>query len=274
MTPHVLEVRASFGVSDLSSPSCAFSLMVSGLRLALALFYSECCGNCVNEKRFALQRILMFKLSKVHRQRSAFITCFVQAHCIMHVQFVSCLCQKGFDVRFRSCDQKVIDVSSCCLIDVFSTWFKRQNQQPSYRDCSISVELVRTFALCVSHALGTPLRAGTADTASQMWSDPSSAAGGGSIQTWPSVPSGFLGNSWKAPLQSPIAATCPFRTASTNIISRRIIAGAAEKKSSFPFRVCSYPRFVELAFAPSSCMVSTQRPVKGLVSHRCVARLR
>ena len=70
----------------------------------------------------------------------------------------------------------------------------------------------------------------------------------------------------KAPLQSPIAATCPFKAASTNIILRCIIAGVAEKKSSFPLRVCSYPRVVHLAFlAPSSCMVSTQRPVKGLV---------
>ena len=44
------------------------------------------------------------------------------------------------------------------------------------------------------------------------------------------------------------------------------IAGVAEKKSSFPFSVCSYPRVVHLAFlAPSSCTVSAQRPVKGLV---------
>ena len=53
---------------------------------------------------------------------------------------------------------------------------------------------------------------------------------------------------------------------STNTILRCIIAGVAEKKSSFPFRVCSYPRVVHLAIrAPSSCMVSTQRPVRGLV---------
>ena len=34
-----------------------------------------------------MQRIPMFQLSKVNRQQSAFITCFVQAHCILHVQF-------------------------------------------------------------------------------------------------------------------------------------------------------------------------------------------
>ena len=90
----------------------------------LAFFHSECCGYSVNEKRFGLQRSPIFQLSKGHRQQSAFVTCFVQTHCILHVQFVSCLLQKTFDVRFRSCHQKIIDVSSCFLLDVFSTWFK------------------------------------------------------------------------------------------------------------------------------------------------------
>ena len=51
-----------------------------------------------------------------------------------------------------------------------------------------------------------------------------------------------------------------------SIIVTCVIALVAEKKSSFPFRVCSYLRVVHLDFlSPSSCMVSTQRPVKGLV---------
>ena len=84
-------------------------------------------------------------------------------------------------------------------------------------------------------------------------------------ETWLFL-SGFKGDWWKAPLPSPIAATCPFRAASTNIMLRCVIAGVAEKKSSLPFRVSSYPRVVHLAFlAPSSCMVPAQRPVQRLV---------
>ena len=106
------------------------------------------------------------------------------------------------------------------------------------------MELGRTFTLCVSHAVGAPLRPG-----------PSSASGGGSFQTWLSVPSGFKGP--RCSLRSPPRA-------STKVILRCIIAGIAEKKSAFPFRACSC--VVHLAFlAPSSCMVSTQGPVKGLV---------
>ena len=65
----------------------------------------------------------------------------------------------------------------------------RSKKQPSYRDCLTSMELVRTFTLCVSHALGAPLSPRNADTASHMQSAPSSASGGW-IHTLLSVPSG------------------------------------------------------------------------------------
>ena len=56
------------------------------------------------------------------------------------------------------------------------------------------------------------------------------------------------------------------KTASTNIILRCTVAGTAEKKSSFPSRVCSCPHVVHPAFfAPSSYMVSNQCPIKGQV---------
>ena len=43
-----------------------------------------------------------FQISKMHGHKSAFIVCFVQAYCVLHVQFVSCSCQQAFDVRFWS----------------------------------------------------------------------------------------------------------------------------------------------------------------------------
>ena len=102
--------------------------MVSGMGLVLAFSISKCCGNSVNEKRFSLQRVSVIQLSQIHFQKSTIVACFVQAHCILHVQFVSCLFQKAFDVRFWPCHQKVIDVSTCFLFDAFLTWFETIEQ--------------------------------------------------------------------------------------------------------------------------------------------------
>ena len=98
------------------------------MRLVFGILHSKCCGISVNEKRFALQRIPIFQLSKIHRQKYALIACFVPAYCILHVQLVSRLCQKAFDVRFRSRYQEVIDVSSCFLLDVLSMSFETIEQ--------------------------------------------------------------------------------------------------------------------------------------------------
>ena len=149
--------------------------MLNVCPMVTEVLHSECCGNSLNEEKFALEQIPMFQLSNVHCQQCAFITCSVQMHCILHVQFVTCLLRSGFATR----------KSSMCL-PAFSSMCsrrgsKRQNKQPSCRDCSTSMEHVRTFALYVSHALAAPLRPGNADTASQMQSGPSSASGGGSI---------------------------------------------------------------------------------------------
>ena len=57
-------------MSDSSSPSCAFSLMVSGMGLVLAFSIPSVYDNSVNEKRFSLQRVPVIQLSKIHRQKS------------------------------------------------------------------------------------------------------------------------------------------------------------------------------------------------------------
>ena len=75
---HVLKIRASFGVSDSSSPSCAFSFDGFWYEACSGVLHSACCGNSMSEERFALQRRPIFQLSKVHRQQSAFITCSVR----------------------------------------------------------------------------------------------------------------------------------------------------------------------------------------------------
>ena len=82
----------------------------------------------VNKERFALQCVSLFKLPEIHRQKSSFIACFVQAHCVLHVQLFFRLCKKAFDVRFRSSHQEVVDVSSCLLLDLFLTWFETIEQ--------------------------------------------------------------------------------------------------------------------------------------------------
>ena len=166
-----------------------------------------------------------------------------------------------------------------CLFEYFDTWLwtllaghplsmstthliSSQNgrtSKPSYRDCSISMELVRTFAPFVSDALGAPLRPGYAHTGSHVQSGPSSLSGGGSIQTWLSVPSGLRGDWWKVPLQSPIAATCPFRAAATSINLRCSIAGVAEKKSSFSVQSLLVPARRPLGF-PCSVVVHGVHP--------------
>ena len=231
--------------------------------------------NSVNVKRLALQRIPIFQLSKVHRQQSAFITCFVQTHCILHVQFVSCLRQKAFDVWFRSCHQKIINVSSCFLFDVFSTWFKA-NGTSNRRIVIVHLhgtrEDVRTVRVpqsrCSLETRGMPTRLPICSLVPALPLEVARFKLGflfrlGSKSAW-----------WKAPLQSPIAATCPFRAAQTNIILKCIIAAVAEKKSSFPFRVRSYPRVVHLA---SSLHRRAWCPPNVLSrvwwSHRFVARL-
>ena len=59
-----------------------------------------------------------------------------------------------------------------CLPAFFSTCSrlgsKQLNKQPSYCDCFICIEFVRTFALYVSQASGVSLGPGDANTASQM----------------------------------------------------------------------------------------------------------
>ena len=47
---------------------------------------------------------------------------------VLYKRTASCLFQKAFDVRLRPCHQKVIDVSSCFLLDAFSTWFETIEQ--------------------------------------------------------------------------------------------------------------------------------------------------
>ena len=54
----------------------------------VGVLHSECRGNSVNKEGFALQRVSILNLSEIHRQKSAFIACFVQAHCVLYVQLV------------------------------------------------------------------------------------------------------------------------------------------------------------------------------------------
>ena len=66
------------------------------------------------------------------------------------------------------------------------------------------------------------------------------------------------------------AFTWPHGVNRSRSFSTHPLLALLRKKSSFPFSVCSYPRVVHLAFlAPSSCLVSIQRPVKGLVVALC-----
>ena len=117
--------------------------------------------------------------------------------------------------------------------------------------------VVRTFALCVSHAFGEPLSPRKAGSRVPTLLK-------AAVQTLLSI--GFKGAWQTAPLHSQIGVMCPFRAASTVFIVRCITAGVAEKKSSFPFKCCSSLRVVRLAFfSPSSCILSTHRLARGLV---------
>ena len=109
---------------------------------------------------------------------------------------------------------------------------------------------------------------GNVDTASRVQSGPSSASGGGSIQTLPSVPSWVQ----KRVIEGPTAVPDCHHTSFQSCIDQHHFEvhyrwRRREKKSSCQFRVCSYRRVVHLAFlAPSSCTLSTQRSVRGLVT--------
>ena len=96
--------------------------------LVLAFSIPSAVAIPLNMKGFALQCVSLLKLSEIHRQKSSFIACVVQAHCVLHVQLVLRLCQKAFDVWFRSRHQEVVDVFSCLLFDLFSTWLETIEQ--------------------------------------------------------------------------------------------------------------------------------------------------
>ena len=110
----VLKVHASLGVSDWSSSSCGFWVMDSGMRRVSTFSIPSAVTIPWMRKGLTLQRVFIFQISKIHRQITVLIACFVQAYCVLHVQLVSRLCQKAFDVRFRSRHQEVVDVSSTC----------------------------------------------------------------------------------------------------------------------------------------------------------------
>ena len=91
-------------------------------KTCFGILHSECCGNSMNEEGFALQCVSIFQFSEIHYQKSALIACFVQAYCILHVQLVFRLVPESV----RRSIQK--NVSSCFLLDVFSTWFETIEQ--------------------------------------------------------------------------------------------------------------------------------------------------
>ena len=95
--------------------------MTDGLLYAtcFGIFHLKCCDNFVNKKGFVLQVISLLQLS-IHSWKSAFVACFVQMYCVLHVQLVLHLCWKVFDVRFRSSHQEVMDVSSCATLMIAS----------------------------------------------------------------------------------------------------------------------------------------------------------
>ena len=240
-------------MSDSSSPSCAFSLKYEPY---FGVLHSECCGNYVNEKRFALPHKPICQLSKVHSRKSAFITCFVQAHCILHVQLVS---------------ESVRRLAPVLSPENHRCGSRRWSKQPSYHDCSISMELVRTFALYVSHALGALLRPGNADAASRRYLVPALPLEAARSKL------GFLFRlGSKVTGRKPRclrAATCPARAALTNIVMKCVFAGVAKKTSLFPFRVCLYPRVVHLVFLARSSQCPPNALSRVWWSQRSVAGL-
>ena len=143
---HVLKVRAASGVSGSSSPSCVLSLMVSCMGLASAFPISNAVAILRMRRGLPCNEHLFSSLRMFIANSLPSLPVFVQAHCISHVQFVSCLLHsKTFFVRFWSCHLKVIDVSSCFLLDVFSKWFKsvEKNRRivivlPLWNSCELS----------------------------------------------------------------------------------------------------------------------------------------
>ena len=149
MATQVLEGRASFSVSDSSSQSCAFSLMVSGMRLTVAFSIPNAVAiQCMkrgwpyNECTFS---------TKIHRHSSAFITCFVQAHRILDVASVSCLRQQAFDIRFRESHRWVLLLFPRCVLDM------NQNDRPS------------SVVWCLFHSHGTRENVRTARVERPRW---------------------------------------------------------------------------------------------------------
>ena len=140
------------------------------IQVCLCVFHSECCCNSVIEKRFAWQRTPNFQLSKVG---SSPTVCLHHLRCTnaLHLARSGCLLPAQERVR-RSVPVLSPGKSSMCLPALSSIFFPCgshwQKRQPSYRDRSTPMELVGTFALYVSHALGAPLRPGSAHTASRM----------------------------------------------------------------------------------------------------------
>ena len=151
--------------------------------------------------------------------------------------------RKTFYVRFRSCHQRIIDVSSCFLLDMPSKWFDAVEKATVV---SWLFRLHGTRENCrtvrvVSHALGAPLTSGNAHTASLPMCCPVPAL---PLEAVRSKLCFLFRLGSKAPgerlrCSPPMATTRPFRAALSFLWC--IIAGVAEKKSSFPFRVVVHP---------------------------------
>ena len=103
---------------------CRFGLrLVASCTAGFGSITSMCRDHSLNDDRIALQGVPFVQLANFLRQQCAFVNCFARTHCVLHVQFVSCLLQKTFHVLFRSRHQGVIDMLSCFLRDVLSKWF-------------------------------------------------------------------------------------------------------------------------------------------------------
>ena len=175
---HVLRICAESGVSGSSSPSYALSLMVSGMRQALAFSIPE--EDCL---------ALMFPACECLSPpvpSSPVCTNALHRACSVCLLPAPEIYPRAVQVLLPGSHQCAFQISPRCVLQVVQIGGQGNRR---IEICSISGELVRAFALDEFHALSAPLSPRNADTTSHM-SSPSSSAGGGSIHTLFSVPSG------------------------------------------------------------------------------------
>ena len=100
---HVLKFRASLGVSDSSSPSCPFFLMVSGMRLVLAFSIPNAVAIPWMRRGFPCNEYPLSNFRRFVAKKSTFVA---QAHCILHVQLVSMLVPESVRWNVMSKNEK------------------------------------------------------------------------------------------------------------------------------------------------------------------------